>query len=65
MVCKRKRKKKSKSSKNVERACAAAPNQVWNNNHAVPHSHYIRWGHHHEWPSGIGRTALTTADTTP
>lgn len=36
-----------------------------NNNHAVPHSYYIRWGHHHEWPSGSGRTAPPTAHRTP
>lgn len=34
-------------------------------NHAVPDSHYIRWGHRHERPSGSGRTAPLTADRTP
>lgn len=36
--------------------------QKCDHNHAVPHSHYIRWGHHHERPSGSGRTAPLTAD---
>lgn len=34
-------------------------------NHAVPRSHYIRWGHHHERPSGSGQTAPPTAGRTP
>lgn len=33
--------------------------------HAVPDSHYIRWGHRHERPSGSGQTAPLIGHTTP